>query len=80
VTVIVPEGIEVIVRGGGLFASQKIESPGRPPIADAPRLTIDARGPGGTLYVRTRPNPTLMQSITDALSQRKTGGAGAPDS
>ncbi|MGH2910254.1 MAG: DUF1707 SHOCT-like domain-containing protein, partial [Solirubrobacteraceae bacterium] len=26
VTVIVPEGLEVVVRGGGLFASQKIES------------------------------------------------------
>ena len=80
VTVIVPEGIEVIVRGGGLFASQKIELPERPPIAGAPRLTIDTRGPGGTLYVRSRPNPTFMQSITDALSQRKTGGAIAPDS
>ena len=29
VTVIVPEGVEVVVRGGGLFASQKIESPER---------------------------------------------------
>jgi hypothetical protein len=70
VTVIVPEGVEVIVRGGGLFASQKIESPERPPVAGAPRLTIDVRGPGGTLYVRARPNQTLMQSITNALSQR----------
>jgi hypothetical protein len=73
VTVIVPQGIEVIVRGGGLFASQKIESPERPPVPGAPRLTIDTRGPGGTLHVRTRPNPTLMQSITDALSQRNAG-------
>jgi hypothetical protein len=78
VTVIVPEGIEVIVRGGGLFASQKIESPERPPIAGAPRLTIDTRGPGGTLHVRTRPNPTLMQSVTNALSQRKTGDTSTP--
>jgi hypothetical protein len=53
VTVIVPEGIEVVVRGGGLFASQKIESPERAPLADGPRLTIDTRGPGGTLHVRT---------------------------
>ena len=55
VTVIVPEGVEVVVRGGGLFASQKIESPERAPIAGAPKLTIDIRGPGGTLYVRTGP-------------------------
>jgi hypothetical protein len=61
VTVIVPEGVEVVVRGGGLFASQKIELPERLPIAGGPRLTIDTRGPGGTLHVRTR--PTLKQSL-----------------
>ena len=64
VTVIVPDGIEVVVRGGGMFASQKIQSPERLPIAGGPRLTIDTRGPGGTLYVRTRPAPpTLKQSL-----------------
>ncbi len=64
VTVIVPEGVEVVVRGGGLFASQKIESPEQSPIAGGPRLTIDTRGPGGTLYVRTRTAPpTLKQSL-----------------
>ncbi len=61
VTVIVPEGVEVVVRGGGLFASQKIQAPERPPIAGGPRLTIDTRGAGGTLHVRTR--PTLKQSL-----------------
>ena len=39
VTVIVPDGVEVVVRGGGLFASQKIELPGRPPIPGGPSLT-----------------------------------------
>ena len=64
VTVIVPDGVEVVVRGGGLFASQKIESPERPPVAGGPRVTIDTRGPGGTLHVRTRPTPpTLKQSL-----------------
>jgi Domain of unknown function (DUF1707)/Cell wall-active antibiotics response 4TMS YvqF len=53
VTVIVPDGVEVVVRGGGLFASQKIESPERLPIAGGPRLTIHTRGPCGTLHVRT---------------------------
>ena len=63
-TVIVPEGVEVVVRGGGLFASQKIESPERPPIVGGPRLTIDIRGPGGTLHVRARPaRPALKQSL-----------------
>lgn len=64
VTVIVPEGVEVVVRGGGLFASQKIQSPERASIAGGPRLTIDTRGPGGTLHVRTRTTPpTLKQSL-----------------
>jgi hypothetical protein len=63
VTVIVPDGVEVVVRGGGLFASQKIESPQRPQITGGPRVTIDTRGPGGTLHVRTRPSrPTLTES------------------
>jgi hypothetical protein len=65
VTVIVPEGVEVVVRGGGLFASQTIESPERAPIAGGPRLTIDTRGAGGTLHVRT--HPTLKQSLRRAL-------------
>jgi hypothetical protein len=65
VTVLVPEGVEVVVRGGGLFASQKIEAPERPPVPGVPRLTIDTRGPGGTLHVRTRPTPA--QSLKRAL-------------
>lgn len=69
VTVIVPEGVEVVVRGGGLFASQKIDSPERTPISDGPRLTIDTRGPGGTLYVRTRPNPTLKETLKRAIER-----------
>ncbi len=68
VTVIVPEGVEVVVQGGGLFASQKVQSPERTPLAGAPRLTIDCRGPGGTLYVRTQP-PPMRQSVNDALTR-----------
>ena len=68
VTVIVPEGVEVVVRGGGLFASQKIEAPERPPIAGGPRVTIDTRGPGGTLHVRARATPP---SVKQALKSAK---------
>jgi hypothetical protein len=63
VTVIVPDGVEVVVRGGGLFASQKIQSPERPPVAGAPSLTIDIRGPGGTLHVRARPTPPDCEAV-----------------
>ncbi len=66
VTVIVPEGVEVVVRGGGAFASQKIDPPERPPIVGAPRLTIETRGPGGTLYVRSR--STSKRSLRRALT------------
>jgi hypothetical protein len=84
VTVIVPDGVEVVVRGGGLFASQKIESPERPPIAGGPRVTIDTRGPGGTLHVRTRPMPRRLSSRSSASSahsraeRRSTTTGGAP--
>jgi hypothetical protein len=69
VTVIVPEGIEVVVRGGGLLASQKIAPPNRPPVAGGPKLVIDTRGPGGTLYVRAQPNPTLRNTLRRALER-----------
>ncbi len=72
VTVIVPAGVEVVVRGGGLFASQKIESPERPPVVGGPSLTIDTRGPGGTLHVRTRAtHPMVKQSIERAKQSIK---------
>lgn len=72
VTVIVPDGVEVVVRGGGLFASQKIESPERAPVAGGPILTISTRGPGGTLHVRARPpRPTVKQSIKMAKQSIK---------
>lgn len=70
VTVIVPDGVEVAVRGGGLFASQKIEAPDQSPIAGGPRVTVDTRGPGGTLYVRTRPpDPTLAESVKQSIQR-----------
>ena len=51
VTVIVPEGVEVV--------PWRIEDG-----AAGPTLTIETRGPGGTLHVRTRPiPPTLKQSL-----------------
>ena len=57
VTVLVPAGVVVDVEGGGAFASQVIEPPERLPPAGAPRVRIQASGPGGTLYVRA-PEPT----------------------
>jgi hypothetical protein len=54
VTVIVPESVDVSVSGGGMFASQVIQPHTAPPVPGAPKLRIKARGPGGTLYVRTK--------------------------
>lgn len=70
---IVPEGVEVVVRGGGLFASQKIESPSRLPIVGGPRLTIDTRCPGGTLHVRTRPAPPTVKQSLKAVKRALKG-------
>jgi hypothetical protein len=54
VSLIVPEGIEVRVEGGGAFASQVIDPPAAPAVPGSPQLRIRVSGPGGTLYVRTR--------------------------
>ena len=51
---IVPESVDVNVSGGGMFASQVIQPPSARPVAGAPKLRINARGPGGTLYVRSK--------------------------
>jgi hypothetical protein len=53
VTVIVPESVDVSVTGGGMFASQVVQPHTAPPVPGAPKLRINARGPGGTLYVQT---------------------------
>jgi hypothetical protein len=54
VTLVVPEGVDVSVVGGGMFASQVIQPPSAPPVPGAPRLLVNLRGPGGTVYVRSR--------------------------
>jgi uncharacterized protein DUF1707/cell wall-active antibiotic response 4TMS protein YvqF len=54
VTIVVPESVDVSVSGGGMFASQVIQPHAAPPLAGAPKLRIRTRGPGGTLYVRTK--------------------------
>jgi len=54
VTIIVPESVDVSVSGGGMFASQVVQPHTAPPVAGGPKLRIVARGPGGTLYVRTK--------------------------
>lgn len=54
VTIIVPESVDVSVSGGGMFASQVVQPHTAPPVPGAPKLRIVTRGPGGTLYVRTK--------------------------
>ena len=53
VTILVPEGFQISVEGGGAFASQVIAPSEQPLAAGAPRLRIRTRGPGGTLHVRS---------------------------
>jgi uncharacterized protein DUF1707/cell wall-active antibiotic response 4TMS protein YvqF len=63
VTLLVPEGVRVDVQGGGAFASQEIQSPPTAPVPDAPVLRIRARGPGGTLHVRSREAPSRWAEL-----------------
>ena len=75
VTVIVPEGVEVSVDGGGMFASQVIDSPQTATVRDAPTLRIHVSGPGGTLYVRNRP---AAGTLREADRHRALGPPAAP--
>jgi len=61
VTLIVPAGISVTVDGGGMFASEIIETPDTPPLPGSPKLRIHSSGPGGTLYVRSREQKRLQR-------------------
>jgi len=52
VRVIVPEGVDVQIDGGGLFASQHLDIAHTRRLPGAPVIHIHASGPGGTLYIR----------------------------
>jgi hypothetical protein len=66
VTVFVPEGVEVSVEGGGLFASQHVDTANAPLVPGAPVIHIRASGPGGTLYVRTHEPPSWLDRMLTA--------------
>jgi len=69
VTVIVPPGVAVDVEGGGFLASQKVDTPAFPAVPDAPRLLIRARGPGGTLRIRSGERPAGVRGLLRELGQ-----------
>jgi hypothetical protein len=65
VTILVPEGVDVRIEGGGLFASQHIDTSNAPLAPGAPIIRIRASGPGGTLYVRNRePRAWIERMLT----------------
>ncbi len=70
-TLIVPEGVEVVVRGGGLFASQKIESPERPLIVG--RAATHRRHPRPRRHsVRPhRTGPQVAVELSDVARARR---------
>jgi hypothetical protein len=80
VTVLVPEGVDVRVDGGGIFASQHVDTSPRP-VPGAPVIRIHASGPGGSLYVRThqpRGWRDLLTSGGDPESSRRLEAGGPP--
>jgi uncharacterized protein DUF1707/cell wall-active antibiotic response 4TMS protein YvqF len=69
-TVLVPEGVEVELTGGGFGATRNVEVEGEPG-PDAPLVRIRTRGPFGTLNVRSRPRlRDTMRENAEALAQR----------
>ena len=62
-TVLVPEGVEVELTGGGFGATRRVEVEGTPG-PDAPVVRVRTRGPFGTLRVRSRPGTRDARAIT----------------
>ena len=52
--IIVPEGAEVVLTGGGVMCSRSVRLPAAPPAAGAPRVRIHVRGAFGSLDVRAQ--------------------------
>ena len=46
-----------------------IDSPEAAPVRDAPKLRIHVSGPGGTLYVRSRPSAGTIEKLSGAIRQ-----------
>jgi hypothetical protein len=53
-TILVPEGVEVELTGGGLGATRTVDVEGEPG-PDAPVVRVNTKGPFGTLRIRSRP-------------------------
>jgi hypothetical protein len=66
VVVLVPEGVQVELIGGGAFSSQNLRVHGTPPDG-APVIRIRHRGVMGSLEVRSRPR--LVEQIKEPLAK-----------
>jgi hypothetical protein len=69
VTVLVPEGADVRVEGGGLFASQKLDIASAGLAPGAPRIRIRSSGLGGELRVRNRETSRLSVRVLRTLGR-----------
>jgi hypothetical protein len=69
-TVLVPEGVEVELTGGGFGATHNLDVEGDPG-PDAPVVRIRARGPFGTLNVRSRPR--VRDSLREGVRALQEG-------
>jgi hypothetical protein len=69
-TVLVPEGVEVELTGGGFGATRNLDIEGDPG-PDAPLIRIHTRGPFGTLNVRSRPR--IRDSLKDGVRALQEG-------
>ena len=69
VTVLAPEGAEVEIVGGGLFASERLDIANTRLPAGVPRIRIRSSGLGGELRVRRHDTPRLVKGLVDALDR-----------
>jgi hypothetical protein len=69
-TIVVPEGVEVELTGGGLGATCNVDLEGDPG-PDAPLVRIHRKGPFGTLNVRNR--PSIRDTLRDGVRALQEG-------
>ena len=63
VTVLVPEGVDVRMEGGGLMSSEHVDISNSAIVHGAPVIRIRVSGVGGTVHVRTHQPPGWTGSL-----------------
>jgi hypothetical protein len=63
VTVLVPEGVDVRMEGGGLMSSEHVDISNSAVVPGAPVIRVRVSGIGGTVYVRTHQPAGWLETL-----------------